>query len=399
MAARPLPLLSEYLTKMQKELKRVMDFWLRHSHDEERGGFLVSLTRDGKVYDTVKYGWLQGRQVWMYCKLYNETEEYHTDQVLQAAIDGAKFLKEFFYRSEDNRCYFTVTREGLPIYLQRTMATEAFYVIAMAELSRATKQQHYMDEAEKVLSSMLHWARVDDSQLGRPYLAGSPPINSMVIPMLVFNVVHEVCGTDEKLAAKYREHTDWAAEQTLAHVQRGGTVVLENVSISGEELGGCKGRHINPGHAIEAGWFLLQHASLTNKQHLKRVAIETFMLRSFERGWDEKDGGIFYFLDVDGYSPTALEWNMKLWWPHCEALIAFLMAYQETGEAKLLEQFGRVFDYTFSHFVDEDHGEWFGYLNRDSTVSMDFKGGPYKGCFHVPRCLHYCIQILKKLTK
>ena len=37
MAARPLPLLSEYLTKMQKELKRVMDFWLRHSHDEERG--------------------------------------------------------------------------------------------------------------------------------------------------------------------------------------------------------------------------------------------------------------------------------------------------------------------------------------------------------------------------
>ena len=47
--------------------------------------------------------------------------------------------------------------------------------------------------------------------------------------------------------------------------------------------------------------------------------------------------------------PTQLEWSMKLWWPHNEALIALLMAYTETGNELLLERFEEVFDYSFSH--------------------------------------------------
>ena len=48
-------------------------------------------------------------------------------------------------------------------------------------------------------------------------------------------------------------------------------------------------------------------------------------------------------------------------------------------------------------FSDSMHGEWYGYLTRDWTVNQSFKGGPYKGCFHVPRCLLYCLQCLKEL--
>lgn len=40
---------------------------------------------------------------------------------------------------------------------------------------------------------------------------------------------------------------------------------------------------------------------------------------------------------------------MKLWWPHCEALIAFLMAYSQTKRPELLDRFSQVFQYTFSH--------------------------------------------------
>ena len=40
---------------------------------------------------------------------------------------------------------------------------------------------------------------------------------------------------------------------------------------------------------------------------------------------------------------------MKLWWPHCEALIAFLMAYSQTKRPELLERFFQVYEYTFSH--------------------------------------------------
>lgn len=40
---------------------------------------------------------------------------------------------------------------------------------------------------------------------------------------------------------------------------------------------------------------------------------------------------------------------MKLWWPHCEALIAFLMAYSQTKKPELLDRFFQIYEYTFSH--------------------------------------------------
>jgi N-acylglucosamine 2-epimerase len=52
--------------------------------------------------------------------------------------------------------------------------------------------------------------------------------------------------------------------------------------------------------------------------------------------------------------------------------------------------------WAFEHLVDKTHGEWFGYCDRDGHVTHRFKGGPYKGCFHVPRCLLMCYQLLEE---
>lgn len=131
----------------------------------------------------------------------------------------------------------------------------------------------------------------------------------------------------------------------------------------------------NPGHALEAGWFLLQFGA--GDEELQKTAIDKFVELPYQRGWDKEHGGLFYFLDVDGHCPTQvnqslsthvpftsgtctllpphfsvldqLEWSMKLWWPHCEALIAFLVAYSQTKRPELLDRFSQVFQYTFSH--------------------------------------------------
>ena len=90
---------------------------------------------------------------------------------------------------------------------------------------------------------------------------------------------------------------------------------------------------------------------------------------------------------------------MKLWWPHCEAMIAFALAFVTTHERKYLDEFVRVSEYAFSHFVDAEHGEWYGYLNEEGRVTHRFKGGPYKGCFHVPRALLMCSELLAQYSK
>ena len=90
---------------------------------------------------------------------------------------------------------------------------------------------------------------------------------------------------------------------------------------------------------------------------------------------------------------------MKLWWVHNEALIASLMAYALTGDEKYWERFLLLHEYVFSHFVDEEYGEWYGYLHRDGTVSHMQKGSMWKGPYHLPRCLMLCDELLTKIAE
>ena len=52
-------------------------------------------------------------------------------------------------------------------------------------------------------------------------------------------------------------------------------------------------------------------------------------------------------LHSTGLSPTALEWDMKLWWVHLEALVATLMAFQHTNSEEHRDNFIKIFKYTF----------------------------------------------------
>ena len=56
-------------------LDSVLPFWLNHSQDKEYGGYFSCLNRDGSIYDTDKFIWLQGREVWLFSMLYNKVEK------------------------------------------------------------------------------------------------------------------------------------------------------------------------------------------------------------------------------------------------------------------------------------------------------------------------------------
>ena len=77
-------------------------------------------------------------------------------------------------------------------------------------------------------------------------------------------------------------------------------------------------------------------------------------------------------------------------------MYAWMLRYEISGSENDLDRFYEVKNYAFKHFSDPEFGEWFGYLNRTSEPTQRFKGGPYKGCFHVPRAL-LCVQSLEKI--
>lgn len=378
--------------QFEEELfNRVIPFWEKYSPDPENGGYFNCLDIDGKVYDTRKNIWLQGRQAWMFSKLYNEVEQ--KQEWWDLARSGIEFLREHAIR-KDGRVYFALTKEGTPLWMQRKIFSECFYIMALAEFSRASGEIKYMQEAKKEFELVWEWS-FDLFKVGQPIYKGVPAMSSLAIPMILLNLIEEVAGEQW---ADFSAEVEDCIKRMLLHVHKDRESVFESVAKDGSFLNTIDGRLLNPGHAIEAGWFLQHWARRLGDQKLSETAIE--MVRwSFKKGWDTKHGGIFYFLDSEGFSPTQLEWDMKLWWPHNEAMYAHLLNYSITDNKQDWQHFEMVADYSFDHFSDPEHGEWFGYLNRRGEVTHRFKGSPYKGCFHVPRSLFLCWKLLGELEE
>jgi N-acylglucosamine 2-epimerase len=371
----------------QELLESVLPFWLRHSLDREHGGYLNCLDRDGTPYDTKKHVWLQGRQVWLLARLCADLGP--RAEWLEAAALGARFLRDRC-RRPDRRVWFCVTRDGRPVQLQRKIYSECFYVMALAQYARAGGEEWAAAEARAVFG----WVRAaadDPSLAGRPAESGAEPLRALAVPMILLNLVRELDG------GYGGEHGGLAADcarRIREHARAGDGLALEHVRPDGSpSLDSPEGRLVNPGHAIEAGWFLLDWARAAGDEAAAREALE-IVVRALDFGWDAEHGGLYSFLDVRGHSPVQLEWPMKLWWPHCEALVALAEAWRHTRDPRWMQRFEEVAEWTFARFPDAQHGEWYGYLDRAGGVTHRFKGGPYKGCFHVPRALHYAARAL-----
>lgn len=373
-------------------LDKVVPFWLEKSQDLEHGGYFTCLERNGDVFDTDKFVWLQGREVWMFATLYNKVEK--RQEWLDCAIQGAEFLKKHGHDGNLN-WYFALDREGNPLVEPYNIFSYTFAVIAFGQLSIATSNQEYADIAKRTFDIVL--SKVDNPK-GKWNKAapGARSLKSFALPMILCNVALEI---EPLLDADFMEKTINTCIHEVMDVfyrpELG--LIVEHLSTEGELVDCFDGRLLNPGHAIEAMWFIMDLGKRLGRQDLIEKAVQ-IALNEAEYGWDKKHGGIFYFMDRLGRPCQQLEWDQKLWWVHIETLITMLKGYQLTGNAKCLEWFERVHNYVWTHFTDKEYPEWFGYLNRQGEVLLSLKGGKWKGCFHVPRGLFQCWQILEDLA-
>lgn len=373
-------------------LDKVIPFWLNKSQDLEYGGYFTCLERDGQIFDTDKFIWMQGREVWMFSTLYNKVEK--KQEWLDCAIQGAEFLKKYGHDGNYN-WYFSVDREGHPLVEPYNIFSYTFAVIAFGQLSIATGNQEYAEIAKKTFNIVL--SKVDNPKgKWNKAAAGARSLKSFALPMILCNVALEI---EPLLEPAFLEKTIETCVHEVMDVfyrpELG--LIVEHLSTDGELVDCFDGRLLNPGHAIEAMWFIMDLGKRLGRQDLIDQAVQ-IALNEAEYGWDKQYGGIFYFMDRLGRPCQQLEWDQKLWWVHIETLITMLKGYQLTGNEKCLEWFERVHDYVWSHFTDPEYPEWYGYLNRQGEVLLPLKGGKWKGCFHVPRGLFQCWQMLQTLS-
>ncbi|MPR36690.1 AGE family epimerase/isomerase [Salmonirosea aquatica] len=388
----PTPVIENYAVQYRDALLNdVLPFWMKHSPDWECGGYLTCLDREGKVFDTDKFIWLQARQVWTFAMLYNRWEA-RADWLEMAEL-GAGFLLKHG-RAADGSWYFSTTRSGQPLVQPYNIFSDCFATMAFGQLSRATQNPEHSDLAKGTFDQILA-RRHNPKGAWSKAVPGTRPLKNFALPMILCNLSLEIEHLlDKSLVEGTIAECLYEVMEVFYNPESG--LILENVTPEGQLSDSFEGRLINPGHAIEAMWFVMELAVRRNDPALIERAVK-ITLDTLEYGWDWKFGGIYYFLDRKGAPLQQLEWNHKLWWVHLETLVALLKGYQLTGNQDCWQWFEKVHGYTWAHFADPEKGEWYGYLDRRGEVLLPLKGGKWKGCFHVPRGLYQCWHTLAML--
>uniref|UniRef100_UPI004027BEEA AGE family epimerase/isomerase n=1 Tax=Candidatus Cryptobacteroides bacterium TaxID=3085639 RepID=UPI004027BEEA len=379
---------------MDELLYSVLPFWLDNSQDTKFGGYFSCLNRDGSVYDKDKFVWLQGREVWMFSMLYNKLMK--NEEWLACARQGGEFLKKYGH-DENMDFYFSLTREGKPIVQPYNIFSNTFACMAFAQLAEATQNDEYAELAKKIFNRILERQGNPKGSWNKAY-PGTRPMKDFALPMIVCNMALEIENIldDKDLLNKTIERCEHEVMDVFYQPDLG--VMVENVSSVDNSLVDCfEGRTVNPGHDLEALWFMENLGVRLGDKDLIKKCVD-ISLSVIEYGWDKEFGGIYYFMDRKGYPQQQLEWDQKLWWVHIEAAIAMIKGYQLTGNQKCLDWFLKLHDYLWTRFKDKEYPEWFGYLNRRGEVLLPLKGGKWKGCFHVPRGLYQIGTILDGLA-
>jgi len=373
-------------------LEDVIPFWEKHSPDREAGGYFTCLDRQGRVYDTDKFMWLQGRQVWMFSKLYN-TIEKRTAWLALAQL-GYDFMRRHGMDEEGN-WYFSLERRGRPLVQPCNIFSDCFAAMAFSQYALASGNNEARNIARRTLDNILQRQSNPKGHFNKGF-PGTRPLASLVLPMILCNLTLEMEWMLD--AATVDRILDPAISVILDKcLDRKRLILHEAVKPDGAPADCFEGRMISPGHGIEATWFVMDIAARRGDKALVNRCID-IALSLLEFGWDSDHGGIFYFLDCENRPPERLDWDQKLWWVHGESLVAFAKGFALTGRQDCADAFEKVHAYTWKRFPDPQYGAWFGYLNRRGEVLIDAKGGKWKGCFHVPRALWLVSQAADQIV-
>ncbi|MEI7525655.1 MAG: AGE family epimerase/isomerase [Mariniphaga sp.] len=370
-------------------LESVIPFWMNNSKDSVEGGYFTCLNRKGEVFDTDKFMWLQGREVWLFAMMYNKVEK--REEWLAMALHGAAFMKKYG-RDQNGHWYFSLTREGRPLVQPYNIFSDCFAAMAFSELYKATGDEEHKQIALQTFNHILTRQANPKGQYNKAF-PGTRPLKSFSLPMILCNlslIMEDILGKEE--VNKTIQPLIKEVMEVFYDKQSG--LILESVTPEGNFSDSFEGRLVNPGHANESMWFMMDLAVRNKDKALIDRAVE-ILLHTTDFGWDKKFGGIFYFLDVKGHPTQQLEWDQKLWWVHIETLISMAKGYRLTGNTACKNWFETIHEYTWKHFKDSEFPEWYGYLNREGNPLLELKGGKWKGCFHVPRGLYEIWKILE----
>lgn len=378
-----------YLVYRDLLLDGVVPFWFRNGIDWEYGGVQTCLSEEGSLLSGDKYIWSQARSVWTFSALYNRVEA--RPEFLDAARNSIRFLLAHG-RDKEQRWVYRTTRDGRVLEGATSIYSDFFVVYGLSEYCRAEYDPELMSLACDTFSRIVKRVEAADFTQTAPQVTTAGHRAHGVSMMMTSAAEALALSTgDESIAIHAEEH----AERILqCFVNSKDGLLVEFLDRDYRSVPAPTGTVVNPGHAIESMWFVLQLAKRRGWTDWIAQAADV-LRRHLEIGWDAEYGGIFLMIDAQGKTPESPHWDKKLWWPHTEALYALLLTEQLTGEAWCRSWYEKVHQWSFEHFGMPSVGEWRQRLDRTGQPITELIALPVKDPFHLPRTAILSMELLR----
>lgn len=376
--------------ELQQELADILQFWIHHTVDHERGGFYGRIDGKGTVHHNAEKGSvLNARILWTFSRAGSR----------EAADRAFTYLSTKFIDKEYGGVYWTVDASGRPAQTRKQIYAQAFAVYALAEyhkLSGDLIARGLAIALFQVLEAKGHdplhggyfeafdrdWSIIEDQRLSDKDANEKKSMNTHLHVLEGYANLYTI-WPDPLLRQRLIELLD-IFHRHILHPATG------HLQLFFTETWELRGEIISYGHDIEAGWLLLEAAEIIGDKGWIKVCRDTAItLTDAAMEGLDGDGGMWYEKEQDVLIKE------KHWWVQAEAMVGFYNAWQLTNDETYLLHAYAAWEFIKRHIIDSQGGEWFwGVDDRYQPLPGD-KAGLWKCPYHNGRA---CMELMRRLS-
>lgn len=391
--------LTNYKKEVKKELRAILDWWIKHTLDKKNGGFYGKIDNENNCDAIASKGLvLHARILYTFSSAFLLTAK---KQYLNVANRAFQYLKNNFLDPENGGFYWAVNYKGEVEDDKKQVYGQAFAIYGLAEYYKATANEKALAIAKNCFELLekhsfdpintgyleaftQKWGEIADLRLSDKDQNEKKSMNTHLHVVEAYANLYGVWKNDklknaiEKLLNNFKRH-----------------IINPNnnhLNLFFTEKWDIKSTSISFGHDIEAAWLLLEAAESINNmlqiKDFKRIALQ--ITDAATKGLNEK-GALWHELE-----PLNQHWTKEIhWWPQAEAMVGFFNAWQISKDKNYLNNSLKSWSFVKNYLIDNKNGEWFWGLNSDySLIQAQDKAGFWKCPYHNSRA---CIEIIKRI--
>ncbi|PWD99528.1 N-acyl-D-glucosamine 2-epimerase [Marinilabilia rubra] len=390
---------------LNKELKGILDFWIRHTIDEQFGGFAGEVDASGNRVAKVDKGLvLNARILWSFSAAYNHLKD---PKYLEWAHRAYDYLVNNFWDQENGGLFWAVDYEGKVSDDRKQIYGQGFGIYGFSEYYRATGKKESLEYAAELFELIekysydarqggylealsVNWEPMEDMRLSLKDANSPKSMNTHLHILEPYSNLYRV-WPEEALKDRMKSLVRVFLDKIL-NTETGHFHLFFDMDWS------VQSNTVSYGHDIEGAWLINEAAELVGDEVLLKEAQQKTlkMVDVFMKEGIADDSSVWYEKDLDtGHLDTD-----RHWWVQGEALVGLLDAYGHSGKQACFGLLVKIWSYIKNHVIDHDKGEWHELVKDDGLpYGNQVKAGFWKCPYHNTRALIECIQRIQEVHK